>query len=216
MEGARAEGARVACGRAVREVARRPHDAHLRRRVARPIGRQLHHNRVLDERKILDVLVHVKAGRLERVRRLPQPVGKVELDDGAVLLVEPADEKLLDRGEAGHLLAHERQQRVRDQKRVRPLLLRVVRGEHLAVRRVAEARLGAMLQREPATHPVLLQVCGARSGALARHRCRHHAARLGLVDRPREQRLNLAVECRAALVDVECDEARRQPVRQLP
>mmetsp|Transcript_8605 Transcript_8605/g.22164 ORF Transcript_8605/g.22164 Transcript_8605/m.22164 type:complete len:207 (+) Transcript_8605:66-686(+) len=78
----RLEATTRARGGAVAKVARRAYDAHCRRGLAAHVRSQLDDDGVLDEVEVLRVLVHVEAGRFERVRPLPQPVRVVELDDG--------------------------------------------------------------------------------------------------------------------------------------
>jgi len=64
---ARAEEAGGASVRLVVEMRVGADDAHGARRLAELIGRELDDDRVLDEGKVLRVLVHVEARRLERV-----------------------------------------------------------------------------------------------------------------------------------------------------
>ena len=95
------------------------------------VGRELDDDTVLDEVVILGVLVHVKAGRVERLLRLPQAVRVVQVDDGAEAIVQPVGKLLLHGPEARHVCAAERQQRGGDEERGVGLLVGVVAIEGL-------------------------------------------------------------------------------------
>ena len=80
---ARAEEAGSAGHWAVLEVDRRPHDAHLRRQLARLVGREFDDRRVLDVVVLLRVLVRVKARRGRGVGPLAEAMGLEKLDGRA-------------------------------------------------------------------------------------------------------------------------------------
>ena len=77
--------------------------------------------RILDEGELLRVLVDVEARRLLGERRLAEAVREVELDHGAIGLVQPPYEELLHRTKAWQLETYERQKRVGHEKGVRRL-----------------------------------------------------------------------------------------------
>mmetsp|Transcript_33889 Transcript_33889/g.93004 ORF Transcript_33889/g.93004 Transcript_33889/m.93004 type:complete len:242 (-) Transcript_33889:544-1269(-) len=157
---ARLEHPCIAWAGAVLKVALGADDAHRRRRLVGGVGGELDDGGVLDEVKVLRVLVHVEAGALEGGGALPKAVRVEELDDRAVRRVHPSDQLLLHRGEAIDLLARHRQQRVRDQQGVEPLLLGIMRLQHFAVGAVAPRRRVPAHKQLP-IFPMSLQVRGA-------------------------------------------------------
>ena len=210
-----AEEAGGACLRLVVKVGSGTHDAHSRRRIVRRVRRELDNDSVLDEVKVLRVLVHVEAGRLERVRPLAQPVSVEELDGLARLGLQPLGQGVFHLDETRKMGAHRREHRMREEKGVKPLLVGVVRAQGLAIRRPS-VHLSPIVERQHAVLPPVEEELGTARGLCWRHHpaCAHHCTRV-----PRawvQQRLELHVEGHLLPVHVRGQHGHWQPVARDP